>query len=429
MAPVSVLCAADVHVGRRPSQLPNRYDAADFSPRSALEDLARTALEHEVDAVVVAGDLVDRENRYAEAYGAVESVTATLEDAGIPLLCVAGNHDYDVVPDLADDVDGLQLLGRHGVWERETLVEGDGEGRLAIDGWSFPNRYYHESPLAAYDLDDTSAPRLGVVHADLDGDGDRYAPVDVDALATSGHAAWLLGHLHGPGVRHERPPVVYPGSLQPLDPSETDEHGAWLLTVEADGVVDHRPLPTATLQYEAVAVSTTPDHGFHDVVDAIHQKLRTTVADSGSGAALLAAELTLEGRTAAHGELLGRRAELEQIELTEDGTAVRILDVAVDTTPQVDLAERAGDDDPVGYLAELVRALDGDESLDPYRELIEAAHAKAREAHDSNAYRELRSEDEGYSRPTEEEAKAVVHRQARRLLDTFLDQQAVVADE
>lgn len=429
MDSVEVLVTADVHIGRRPSQLPERFDAADFSPRVVWEGIVQTAVDREVDAVVVAGDLVDREKKYAEAFGAVESAASTLAEADIPFYCVAGNHDHDAIPDLADAIEGVKLLGRDGVWERETLVAEDGEARLHFDGWSFPSRYYPDSPLAEYDLDDGSAPRVGVVHADLSGDEDRYAPVDVDELVSSGHAAWLLGHLHSPGPREESPLILYPGSLQPLDPSETGGHGAWLLSVDESGAVEKRALSSSTLQYADIDVSIESDHRFHDVVDATHNELRAAVTDSGCEAELLAARLTLEGRTAAHTELLDRRSEFEQIQLTEDGTAVRVIGVTVDTTPSVDLVERAGNDDPVGYLAGLLRALDGEESVEPYRDVIEAAHASARETHESNAYRELRSHDETYSRPSKEETKAVLRRQVRLLLDKFLDQQGVTANE
>lgn len=429
MEPVKVLCTADIHIGRRPSQLPDRCDAADFSPRSVWAALAQTAVQLDVDAVVVAGDLVDRENRYAEAYGAVEAVTSTLGEAGIPFFSVAGNHDYGVLPDLADAIEEVQLVGRNGEWERETLVGKGGETRLQIDGWSFPSRHYHQSPLTEYDLEDEDVPQLGVIHADLSGDEDRYAPIDVDALATTSHDAWLLGHLHNPGIRHEGPVVLYPGSLQPLDPSETGAHGAWILEIDDDGRVNTNSLSSATLQYEHVEAQTEPDHSFHDVVDETHRELRTSVVESGSEAKLLAAYLTLTGRAGAHGELLDRRGELEQIDLTEDATAVRVVDVAVETTPQVDLPQLAGEDNPVGYLAGLLRALEDDKSLDQYRDVIEAAHERARETHESNAYNELRSHDESYSRPTKEETKEMLHQQARRLLDSFLEQQEVTANE
>ncbi|WP_225335995.1 hypothetical protein [Halomicrobium urmianum] len=127
-------------------------------------------------------------------------------------------------------------------------------------------------------------------------DEDRYAPVAVDDLATSGHEAWVLGHLHVPGTRHDNPPVLYPGSLQPLDPSETGGHGAWLLSVETDGTVDTEPLDSATLHYEEVTVSTAPDEGFHDIVDATHNQLRDAVTECGTETELLAVNLVGESR-------------------------------------------------------------------------------------------------------------------------------------
>lgn len=428
MESIEVLCTADIHIGRRPNQLPERFEPADFSPRTIWTDLAESAVSRGVDAVVVAGDLVDRENKYAEAFGAVESVATTLAEAGIPLVAVAGNHDVNVLPDLAEAIDNLQVLGRNGTWERTTISDVDGEHSLHLDGWSFPGRHHHDSPVAAYDLVDDGVPRLGVVHADVSGE-DRYAPVAVDDLATSGHVGWVLGHLHVPGLRHENPPVLYPGSLQPLDPSETGNHGAWVVSVETDGTVSTDPMGSATLQYEEAVVSTTPDQGFHDVVDATHEQLRETVMKCGPETELLAVSVTITGRTEAHTDLRGRRGELEDIELIDSGTTVRVRDVTVDTNPPIDLAARAGDDNPVGYLAGLLRALDGEESVEPYRDVVEAAHTSVRETHDSNAYRELKSEDETYSRPTKAETKDVLRRQTRELIDAFVEQRGVTADE
>lgn len=428
MTSLEVLCTADIHIGRRPSRLPDRVDPAEFSPRHAWTNLAATAVNQDVDAVVVAGDLVDSENRYAEALGAVESVATTLSEAGIPLVVVAGNHDADVLPDLADAIDHLQLLGRSGTWERQLLTDADGESRLHLDGWSFPSQYHHQSPSATYDLGDEGLPRLGVVHADLS-DEDRYAPVDVDDLATSGHAAWVLGHLHVPGPRHDNPPVLYPGSLQPLDLSETGSHGAWMLSVESDGTVRTEPFASATLHYEEVTVSTTAERSFHDIVDAAHEELRDVATECGAEVELLDINLVIERRTDAKTELRSRRGVFKQIQLTDGGTTVRVVDVDIDTQPAIDLVERAGGDNPIGHLAGLLRALEDDEPLDPYQDVIEAAHASVRETHESNAYRELKSHDESYTRPTEAETKDVFRQQARQLVDAFVEQQGVTADE
>jgi DNA repair exonuclease SbcCD nuclease subunit len=353
-----------------------------------------------VDAVLVAGDLVDRERRYAEAYGVVERAAGELRETGIAFVCVAGNHDHEVLPRLADDIDGLQLLRSDGEWESTTVQTDDTE--LHLDGWSFPRQHWRESPLETTGLEnastDDTTPRIGVVHADTSGE-DRYAPVDEDELAATDHDAWLLGHLHSPGRRRETPPVLYPGSLQPLDRTETGRHGAWELRVDRDGTVTADRLTAATLQFESVTVSAEPDDRFEDVVDTVHETVRErTVAESG-GAELFVANLTIEGRTDAHAALLERQEELRDVTLVEAGTDVRIGEVAVETAPAVDLADRAGNDDPVGFLAGLLRALDDESEVDvePYRELIRSAHDRLRETHNSNAYRELREHEPAHA--------------------------------
>ena len=425
MSAVELLCTADVHLGRRPSGLPDGVDTADHSPRVGVQRVVDAAVQRDVDAVVVAGDLVDEERRYAEAYGVVERAATELRDADIDFVCVAGNHDHDAAPRLADDVDGLRLLGRDGAWE-STTVEGD-DAAVRLDGWSFPRRHHRESPLATdglHDGDDDGRPRVGVVHADTSGE-DRYAPVDPDDLAATGHDAWLLGHLHSPGERRDVPPVVYPGSLQPLDRTETGRHGAWTLRIDRDGTVTAERITDATVQFESVTIPTEPDDSVEDVIDTVHDRLGERVREDGGGADLFVADLTVTGRTDAHGALLDRRHELLGRLETEENTSLRVGAVAVETTPSVDLAGRAGDADPVGFLAGLLRALDDDSDADPdeYGDLIAAARDRLRETYESSAYDELQRYDDDHDRPTEADARDHLRRQARRLLDRFLAQE------
>ena len=107
MSAVGLLFTADVHLGRRPSGLPREADTAEHSPRVGLNRVVDAATDRDVDAVVIAGDLVNRERRYAEAYGVVERAATLLRDADVAFVCVAGNHDHDALPRLADDIDRL----------------------------------------------------------------------------------------------------------------------------------------------------------------------------------------------------------------------------------------------------------------------------------------------------------------------------------
>jgi len=426
MCAVELLCTADVHLGRRPSSLSEEADTANHSPRVGLNRVVNAATDRGVDAVVVAGDLVDRERRYAEAYGMVERAATRLQDADVAFICVAGNHDHDALPRLTDDIDGLRLLGRDGGWESTTIETDD--ARLHLNGWSFPRQHWRESPLATDGLNAVSgedgAPRVGVVHADTSGE-DRYAPVDADELAATGHNAWVLGHLHSPGRRRETPPVLYPGSLQPLDRTETGRRGAWELSVDRDGTVTADRLTAATVQFETVTVPMEREDTFQDVVDTAYEAIRDRAITASGGADLFVTTLQVEGRTEAHSALLDRHEELRDVARTEAGTNLRVGEVRVETTPAIDLAARAGDDDPIGFLAELLQALDDDTDTDAdrYRDLIVAAQSRLRETHKASAYRELREHDEEFERPTEADARAHLRRQARRLLGRFLTQE------
>ena len=148
MHEVKVLCAADLHLGRRSSRLPALESGARLSPAEAWLELVERAKADRVDLVVLAGDVVDQSNRSFEAWGPLQRGVRALKTAGIPVVAVAGNHDHDTLHDLAADVgdDNLVVLGRGGVWERWTLTDDDGEPLLHVDGWSFPDGLWRIGP-------------------------------------------------------------------------------------------------------------------------------------------------------------------------------------------------------------------------------------------------------------------------------------------
>ena len=87
-----------------------------------------------------------------------------------PVIAVAGNHDYDVLPRIVDAVgtDHFHLLGRDGRWEQTDFIR-DGQPLLRIHGWSFPANHVLTSPLANWvAAADDDLPVVGLLHADLD---------------------------------------------------------------------------------------------------------------------------------------------------------------------------------------------------------------------------------------------------------------------
>lgn len=442
---ISILCTGDVHIGRHPTRIPSELDGEQFSPSAVWHRTVETALRHEVDLVALTGDVVDRENRYFEAYGDVEHGIQQLDAGGIPTVAVAGNHDYDVFPRLVDEleIESFHLLGADGTWERQSIALENGR-ELHVDGWSFSQAHVLESPLERYDLTDEDRPTIGLLHADLGVKTSEYAPVDLGSLLETSVNGWLLGHIHRPRVHHdENPFVVYPGSPQPLDPGERGRHGPWLLTIDEHGTVSYEQLPLSTVRYDRLDVDVTGVSDPKAVPPLVRDELEAVLGDGPTGEQeLLLARVTLTGRTDTHAALYRQRSSIEDdLGLVLDGTTVRLEKLQVDTRPAVDLANLSDGDSPAAYLARLLQSLDegtddefegvvddelggvvDDERAEiDFGGLVDDALAAMRSAHQANAYLELRRED-AVDSPTRSDAIEMLETQARLLLDELIAQ-------
>lgn len=373
-----ILCLGDFHLGARPRRVPSGVDARAVSVAAAWKRAVDLALRDRVGLVLLSGDLVDRANHYWEAFGPLGDGLRRLADAGVEVCAVAGNHDFDVLRRLADVVGGerFHLLGDGGRWERFTWrdrQDGDGRALLHVEGWSFPARDVEEDPLALHDLapPEEPAPRLGLVHGDLDASPSTNAPLTragLEACAGGAVDAWVLGHLHQPRVVDLAGGrwALYPGSLQPRDWTEEGEHGAWTLELDPSGRLDRPALvPLATVRWETVEIDVTGAGGADEVSARAAAELRAAAEElgaSGPGAPerlLLRVELT--GRSAVPRPVLDSLSE--EIAAGEgfaagDGEA-RVADVAVRTRPEIDLGDVARGDGPPALLADLLLTLEG----------------------------------------------------------------------
>lgn len=424
---IQLLCAGDLHLGRHPTRIPDRLDGSKFSPRSVWRDIVREAIDRGVEAVVLTGDIADRENRYFEAYGAFEAGVIDLNDAGIPVITVAGNHDCEFLPRMVEDIDldNLHLLGSEGTWERWSL-EKNGDAAVHFDGWSFPEPHVPSCPLDSYDLPEAEdTPQIGVLHTELDSPRSKYAPVTASDLRDTPGSCWLLGHIHVPGAWIESDPMaLYPGSPQPLDPGEKGVRGPWNVKITSDGSVDAEQIPLGTVCYDEIQVDVSDTEDLQaagsEVSTAIQQYVQENLKTQNVAAFLPRVRLT--GRSPAHTQLIEEKRTLEEQLTTKYGSVdIQVESVEVDTRPDVELKSIADGEGPVSYLAELLLTLKNDKSSDQYSQLIDEVHGTMQRAHSANAYNLLRREG-GVKQPGRDEAIERVEQEARVLLDTLLQQ-------
>jgi DNA repair exonuclease SbcCD nuclease subunit len=395
-----LLFVGDVHLGRRPGGLPAALDAHgltadELAPAAAWRGVVDYALEHRVDAVVLAGDVVESENARFEAFGPLDREVRRLVDAGVAVVAVSGNHDGGALPRLADAMPDFRLLGRDGRWEQLTLRRGD-RPLAHLLGWSFPGEQVETSPLAGVVLPpdpDDALPRIGLLHCDLDTSGSPYAPVARAELERAPVDGWLLGHVHVPSDLSGDRPIGYLGSLVGLDPTETGLHGPWLVTAAERGGLAARQLPLAPLRWEALEVAvdelSAPEQLLAAVGRALETLGREIAAGSGDATRAIGCRVTLTGTTPIHRELREalRRTPVADYARTVEGRLCFVNRIADRSRPRIDLPRIAGDETPPALLARhLLRLQRGEAEA---TELIRKARARLKAEDDDPRWSQL----------------------------------------
>lgn len=398
---MKILVTADLHIGRRPTRLPPSVNCGPLSCAQCWTSIVEHAIAERVDLVLLAGDVVDAQNRFYEATGPLEAGVRRLGREGIRTVAVAGNHDYDVLPSLTRGLgEDFRLLGRGGRWDSYTHENGDGRPLLRVHGWSFQSGHHRDDPLGGYDLEnDGRAPVLGLLHADLDQPGSAYAPVRSADLRSRQVDFWLLGHVHAPVLRDEGgSPILYPGSPQAMDPGETGAHGAWMVEIDGGRRFTARPVALSRVRYDTVevAVDGVRDLGELNrrVSDAVDAHLRAVVEEGCGPLRWLSCRLRLTGATPLHRALDDEfAARVGEMELVHGDVCAIVERVRVATRPERDLADLSRGHDAPAEVARLLLALEGVSGgrrpSEPADELLAAAKRTVGDLAQSGTYRLL----------------------------------------
>jgi DNA repair protein SbcD/Mre11 len=264
-------------------------------------------------------------------------------------------------------------------------------------------------------------PTIGIVHGDLDSVYSRYAPILPSHCAEMPVAAWLMGHIHLPQKRpHRDGCILYPGSLQPLDPSERGVHGPWIVGIEASGVVEAHQLDLATVDYAVVDVdisSATDYEGIKPIVEQACYDYLIQAENERESVQHVTLRLRLTGRTALNAEIARSQGELTELTVEAERIVGTVDRVYVATRPVHDL-ERIAGSSPPGEVARMLLAMESGDFSEEQRRLLDRCVEQIGQIRSSSAY--AGSPDEGAD--PRERAKEVLYRQGLALLDQIEDQ-------
>ena len=275
-----ILHTSDWHLGKSL----HGHDLAEAQD-AALDFMVDLAIERDVDAFIVAGDVYDRSFPSVEDVRRLNTVFTRIHEAGIPIICTAGNHDEGArlaaLANLLDDA--VTVVGEyHQVGTSVTLS--DEHGPVAI----YPLPYLHpdgarrdlapaDGPLLERSHEAVVAEAMRRVRADLavrqDSDPTTRAVVVSHAFVVRGQETpeelrneqseserdiavggvpsvpsgtydgvhyVALGHLHGPRTVQEqepgRPAIRYAGSPLRYSLSEANHvKTVTIVDIDADG--------------------------------------------------------------------------------------------------------------------------------------------------------------------------------------------------
>ncbi len=420
---IKILATADLHLGKRSSDVAGEHASTKFT----LSRIVNYCIEKHVDVLLLCGDIVDWDNRFFEAYGPLQVAFDNLGKHGIKVYVVAGNHDFDVLPQIIKTGNNshVHLLGQDEQWEVQEFTK---HGQtIQFVGWSFSRRYVKESALLSWDpaILNPNYAAIGLLHGDMDADNSNYGPIRLDDLRRTDISLWLLGHIHKPQQLADRPLVWYTGSPQALSAKEPDKHGSLLITVMPNQPLKIEQIGMSPVRYENISIDitgVTNENELRDkVIYSLDEEAEKKITELEEVISLVY-HVTLIGKSILAKEIEGwSRTLVEHNARLETGTNIGVRRVEIQISPQVDnLAQLAQQSSPAGVLANTILAIEEDRD-DPFLDdLIKEWTKKAEQANRVGAYLPL-SEDRKLE-ITSENARLAIKDECNRLLGELMNQ-------
>jgi DNA repair exonuclease SbcCD nuclease subunit len=359
------LHAADIHLDS-PLRGLERYEGAPVeeirgATRRAFENLVALAIEEAVDFVLLAGDIYDGDWKDYNTGLFFTGQMGRLNEAGIPVFLIAGNHDAaSQITKALRPPPNLQVFATRAPETR--LIEPLG---VAIHGQGFATRSVTEDLTRAYPQGDPALFNIGLLHSSLDGrpGHEPYAPCSLDGLRSKGYQYWALGHVHQRELVARDPVILFPGNTQGRHIRETGPKGCTLVRVEDGQVVELESRVLDVVRWASCPVDVSQARTL-DQIDPLVEQALAEASDAAEGR-LVAVRVRLVGDCPLHSRL---HAEHER--LLNDCRAlvssrglgeVWIEKLVVETRPSVTRGELLRDDALGGLLrAILDLQLDGD---------------------------------------------------------------------
>jgi len=291
------------------------------SQMKAFKKAIDLALEENIHAVLIAGDLFDNERlSFATERFLLEQI-GRLNEANIPSVYVTGNHDPGAGNCRAQSINwppNFHLLASPD--PEEVMIKDSSNhnvGRVLGAG--------HDNPTEGRNLvprfppaGQSGIPSVGLLHtfvttAKSAEQHDRYAPCSSLDLESRNYSYWALGHVHEYQKVTGEVDAWYPGILQGRHPGETGPKGGLIVTIPDQGAptVEFHTLSSAV--WETVVLDQLAEVGNLSDLRALASRAFEKKMESNPGARNWMLRFELEGPCPL-AKLLKDRSEIEVLQ-------------------------------------------------------------------------------------------------------------------
>ncbi len=367
--------AADIHLDTpyqsQSEELRRELADAGRDTFSALVDLA---IEEQVHALLIAGDLFDNDRLTFRTEDVLLREVARACEAGVTVVYATGNHDPGRANYRAFKIgwptERFRLI-RSRAPEVIEIRDEDGEVVGHVVGAGHQTQQEGDNLAALFPPAPGPEPAVAVLHAQIDTargaeQHDRYAPCTVEDFIDKGYQYWALGHVHERQQVHADPVAWYPGNLQGRHFRETGAKGALLVTIRqgVDPVVEFRPL--APVRWELLRLdgldAVASLAGLHSAARAAFETLQRDSAALNGQRWMLRFEMSGPCPIAEELRQSERREELEDAFQNElNALGVQICDIGVHRP--LDLDEHRGQPHLLGIVIEVLEEFETDDEL------------------------------------------------------------------
>lgn len=199
-----------------------------------LNFIVATVKEKRVQGVLIAGDLFHSNYVSSESLQAVMNFLYRLQEMGVKVLLLPGNHDSKLAEILltAGNLPENVYLFDRPEWTAVEVTPG-----VFVHGFPFVPELAQERLLGRLRLNQADN-NLVLFHGTFGKDlpvEEKYYPITVEDAARCGAKAVLLGHYHNHSLFQAGDvPVIYSGTPHALSFQENDDRVVLLLEIERD---------------------------------------------------------------------------------------------------------------------------------------------------------------------------------------------------